>query len=184
MLKLDFLKIANSQEAVTHLSRELTMTDDFYQRSHDLLYEVKSCRLEADFFYDQPFVIGDYQVKAEIVVPSSRSLKAVDLQQSFHFSESYSMEAVTKEELADDQVIVAAKDGEIDVQTAVEDNLLLSIPTTVLTPEEKKQGLYPSGQDWQVVSEDKFLAGKENQINPAFAKLKVLLDKKNQPKDK
>lgn len=69
----------------------------------------------------------------------------------------------------------------IDLQTAVEDNILLNIPVTILTEDEKKNDIYPEGKGWEVVSEKSFEEGKKNQINPAFAKLKVLLD--NQDND-
>ena len=72
----------------------------------------------------------------------------------------------------------------IDLQTAIEDNMLLNIPTTILTPEEKEKDIYPEGKGWEVVSESAFEEGKKNQVNPAFAKLKVLFDNNENNKKK
>ena len=62
--------------------------------------------------------------------------------------------------------------------------MLLNIPTTILTPEEKEKNIYPEGQGWEVVSESAFEEGKKNQVNPAFAKLKVLFDNNENNKKK
>ena len=62
--------------------------------------------------------------------------------------------------------------------------MLLSIPTTILTPEEKEKDIYPEGKGWEVVSESAFEEGKKNQVNPAFAKLKVLFDNNENNKKK
>ena len=49
--------------------------------------------------------------------------------------------------------------------------------------EEKEKNIFPEGQGWEVVSEASFEEGKKNQVNPAFAKLKVLLDGQDNDKD-
>ena len=85
------------------------------------------------------------------------------------------MDQPTKAEAAEEMdPIVKVEDNQIDLQTAIEDNILLNIPETILTDEEEKEDLYPKGSNWEVVSEQSFEEGKKNQINPAFAKLKDL----------
>ncbi|MCT7880756.1 MAG: DUF177 domain-containing protein, partial [Lactobacillus crispatus] len=99
------------------------------------------------------------------------------------FTENYLDRKPTKEELEENDTIVQVENDQIDLQTAVEDNILLHIPTTILTPEEKEKNIFPEGQGWEVVSETSFEEGKKNQVNPAFAKLKVLLDGQDNDKD-
>lgn len=53
-----------------------------------------------------------------------------------------------------------------------------------MTPEEKEKNIFPEGNGWEVISESAFDEGKKNQVNPAFAKLKVLLDNQNDKNDK
>lgn len=184
MLELSFSRIQNSREPLTHIEREVEMRPEFFKRSKDLLIDAKNVKVIGDLFYQEPFVTGSFHVTADLVVPSSRSLKPVDYHEDFTFTENYLDRKPTKEELEENDTIVQVEDDQIDLQTAIEDNILLHIPTTILTPEEKEKNIFPEGQGWEVVSEASFEEGKKNQVNPAFAKLKVLLDNKNDNQDK
>lgn len=183
MLELSFFQIKNSREPLTQISADLTFADGFYQRAKDLVYEVKSAHVEGQLFYDEPFVTGNFQVEANLLVPSSRSLEAVPLKQKFSFVENYSDHEPTQEE-KELLMIIPLDDDRIDVQTAVEDNMLLNIPSTVLTKEEAEEDLYPEGQGWEVMSEQDFAGQKKDQVNPAFARLQGLLDKMQAEEDK
>lgn len=182
MLEISFAKIQNSAEPLVHIERDVEMRPEFFKRSKDLLINAQNVHVTGDLFYQEPFVTGNFQVTADLVVPSSRSLKPVKYHEDFAFTENYVDRKPTKEELEDNDTIVQVEDDVIDLQTAVEDNMLLNIPTTILTPEEKEKNIYPEGKDWEVVSEAAFEEGKKNQINPAFAKLKVLFDNDDQKK--
>lgn len=176
MLEISFSKIQNAAEPLTHIERDVEMRPEFFKRSKDLLIDAKNVHVSGDLFFQEPFVTGNFHVTADLVVPSSRSLNPVDYHEDFTFTENYIDHKPTKEELEDNDTIVQVEDDVIDLQTAVEDNMLLNIPTTILTPEEKEKNIYPEGKDWEVISESAFEEGKKNQVNPAFAKLKVLLD--------
>lgn len=185
MLSINFSQIKNSKEPLTPIDQQVTMRPEFIERSKKLIYEVKNVTLTGNLFYHPPYVTGDFHVKTDIVVPSSRSLAPVDYQQDFHFSENYTEDAVPKEKLDESEIpIVKVENDQIDLQTAVEDNILLNIPITILTPKEKKDGIFPKGDGWSVISEEEFAESKKDQVNPAFAKLKVLLDENNDSKNK
>lgn len=183
MLELSFSRIQNSQEPLTHINRDVEMRPEFFKRSKDLLIDAKNVKVSGDLFYQEPFVTGSFHITADLVVPSSRSLNPVDFHEDFVFTENYLDRKPTKEELEENDTIVQVEDDQIDLQTAVEDNILLHIPTTILTPEEKEKNIFPEGKGWEVVSEASFEEGKKNQVNPAFAKLKVLLDGQDDDKD-
>ncbi|WEV50553.1 DUF177 domain-containing protein [Lactobacillus sp. ESL0731] len=185
MFTISFSQVESSKAPLTHIEREVAMRPEFLERSQKLLYKVENVRLDGDAFYNEPYVTCDLHVTADLVVPSSRSLEPVTYHEDFRFSENYSEDAVSKEELeASETPIVQVEDDQIDLQTAIEDNLLLHIPTTILTPEEEDQDIYPEGNGWAVISEAEFDEGKKNQVNPAFAKLKELLDQKDNQQDK
>lgn len=182
MLEISFSKIQNSTEPLFHIEKDVEMRSEFFTRSKNLLLDAKNVHVAGDLFYQEPFVTGNFHVTADLVVPSSRSLKPVKYHEDFTFIENYIDRKPTKEELEDNDTIVVVDNDKIDLQTAVEDNILLNIPVTILTPEEKEKNIYPEGQGWEVVSEAAFEEGKKNQVNPAFAKLKVLLDDKDNKK--
>lgn len=177
MLSLNFSKIKNSQAPLTHIEREVETRPEFLERSKKLLYEAKNIKVAGDLFYQEPYVTGNFKVSCDLVVPSSRSLNPVPYHEEFTFTENYTQDKPTKEELDENPDPIVLVEDEIDLQTAIEDNILLNIPTTILTDKEKNDDVYPEGKDWEVISEKAFDEGKKNQINPAFAKLKVLFDK-------
>lgn len=185
MLSVNFSKVKTSSAPLTHIDRNLELRPEFLQRSKKLLYDAQDIHVTGDLFYDEPYVTGNFEVTADLTVPSSRSLKPVKYHEEFKFTENYTIDKPTKEELDDNpDPVVKVEDDIIDLQTAVEDNVLLNIPTTILTPEEKKDHIFPEGKDWEVISEKDFDEGKKNQINPAFAKLKVLLQNNDDKKNK
>lgn len=175
MLTINFLSIKNDASPLTHIEEDVTMREEFLERASQLLFKAKNIHVSGDLFYQEPYVTGNFHVTADLVVPSSRSLKPVEYHQDFTFTENYSLDQPTKAEAAEEMdPIVKVEDNQIDLQTAIEDNILLNIPETILTDEEEKEDLYPKGSNWEVVSEQSFEEGKKNQINPAFAKLKDL----------
>ena len=177
MLTLSFSRIKNSSAPITHVEREVEIRPEFLERAKKLLYKAENIQVTGDLFYDEPYVTGNFHVEADLVVPSSRSLKPVSYHAKFSFTENYTQDKPTKEEIEENpDPIVLINHDQIDLQTAVEDNILLNIPSTILTPEEEDDDVYPEGNDWEVVSEHDFEEGKKNQINPAFAKLKVLFE--------
>ncbi|MGM9911106.1 DUF177 domain-containing protein [Lactobacillus porci] len=183
MLKLSYFQIKNSREPMTVVDADLDFGSDFYERAKNLVIDVKQAHVSGQLFYDEPFVTANYQVKADLVVPSSRSLAPVPLQQQFSFVENYSDHEPTQEEKEMGLFIIPLADDDIDVQKAVEDNILLNIPTTVLTKEEEEEDVYPEGQGWEVVSEAEFAEEKKDKVNPAFAQLQGLLDQMKAEED-
>lgn len=180
MLTLNFAQIKNSKEPLTHIECEVQPEKEFLKRSQNLVYQVKNIKLSGAVFYNQPYVTGDFHVVAQLVVPSSRSLEPVDFQEDFHFSENYTDTDVAKEESAESEIPIVKVENEIiDLQKAIEDNILLHIPTTILTKKEEQENLYPRGKGWSVISEDDFVKEQKEQVNPAFAKLKDLFTENN-----
>lgn len=185
MFTINFSQVKNSKEPITSVKQEVQVRSEFLERSKNLVYEVKNVIVTGQLFYNSPYVTGDFRVKTKLVVPSSRSLAPVDFKQDFRFSENYTEDNVSKEKLDESEIpIVKVDDDKIDLQTAIEDNILLNIPITILTPEEEKEDIYPEGEGWSVISEETFDKSKQDRVNPAFAKLKTLFDENNNNKDK
>ena len=180
MLKFSYLQIKNSRNPLTHVDENVELSKEFFDRSKELLEDANNVHVTGDFFYDEPFVTGNFTVEADVVAPSTRSLKPVEMHQKFSFTENYSEVEPTQEQLDEEDTIVTVKDDTIDLQKAVEDNLLLSLPSVILTPEEEAKGDFPEGEGWKVVSQEAYKEQQSNKENPAFAKLKDLFkDEKN-----
>ncbi|HJE44707.1 YceD family protein [Levilactobacillus namurensis] len=119
-------------------------------------------------------VAVDARVKADLTVPSSRSLTPVDLPVDFRMTEYYVSDAAATQRFEKTDVVMVVPDDLIDFDKAVGDNIILQIPMHILSDAEQQGAAMPEGQDWQVVSEadlDKVEA--ENQsVDPRLAKLK------------
>lgn len=89
-------------------------------------------------------------------------MKPVKLHQEFNFTENYSEVEPTQEQLDEEDTIVTVKDDKIDLQKAVEDNLLLSLPSVILTPQEKVKVISLKERDGRLFL--KRLIKKNNQI--------------------
>lgn len=178
MLKYSFSQIKNDRNPLVEVDEDVELSPEFFERSKELLTDAKNVHVKGQFFYDEPFVTGNFTVTGDVVVPSTRSLKPVSMHEEFNFTENYSEVKPTQEQLEDEETIIQIKDDKIDLQTAIEDNLLLNLPSVVLTEDEEK-GNYPEGQGWKVISEQEHEDENKNKVNPAFASLKHMFDEDN-----
>lgn len=181
MLQYSFEQLHDQTSLPKKVDEDVTITPAFKKRSQRLINAAHNLHVQGHFFADGDYVTGSFQVTAEVEAPSTRSLQPVLLHQDFNFTETYCDHQPTAEELENYPDLIVAEDGMIDLQTAVEDNLLLSLPSTILTPAELKDNLYPHGQGWEVISEQEAAKTQKDKPNPAFAKLKGLFppDKDN-----
>lgn len=137
---------------------------------------------------DQNVFIVNFKAETTLTVPSTRSLQPVDVPTVVTETEIFAPEDedVSRFEEEDQMVMTMEDDDIVDVEKAVEDYLILSIPTQVLTPAEQNENIMPSGQGWQVISEsdyNKQKADHDEQPNNAFAQLKNLFDNDSSDND-
>lgn len=114
------------------------------------------------------------QVTADLTVPSSRSLAPVDFPVNFKMTEFYVSDPTAVQRFEKTDVVMVVTDDQIDLDKAVGDNIILQIPMHILSNAEQQGEAMPTGQDWEVVSEENLEAvEKENQpVDPRLAKLK------------
>ena len=119
-------------------------------------------------------VVVDAQVKADLTVPSSRSLTPVDLPVDFKMTEFYVSDPAATQRFEKTDVVMVVKDDQIDFDKAIGDNILLQIPMHILSKAEQQGSEMPTGKDWEVVAEEDLeKVEKENQsVDPRLAKLK------------
>ncbi|MDO4912417.1 MAG: YceD family protein [Lactobacillus sp.] len=174
MLAINFNRIRNSDQALTEISEPVELRPEFFERSKKILTDAKNVKVTGSLFYDDPFVIGSFKVTADLVVPSTRSLKPVEFHQEFKFTENYYQTSYDPEMVGDDEVLVKIDGDLIDLQTAVEDNIILNIPERILAPDEEDE--FPEGKGWKVISEADFDKQEKASKESPFAALKDLFD--------
>jgi len=114
------------------------------------------------------------KVKADLTVPSSRSLEPVQLPVDFQMTEYYVSDPAATQRFEKSDVVMVVPDDVIDFDKAIGDNIILQIPMHILTDAEQEGAAMPEGKDWQVVSEaDLSKVEAENKpVDPRLAKLK------------
>lgn len=122
--------------------------------------------------------IVDAMVSAGLTVPSTRSLKPVDIKCEAKLQETYLAPGFipeSKESLADD-IVIELESHELDLQKSIEDSIILAIPSKVLSNEEASDNKLPKGNDWEVMTEESHKTSNQNRSeeDSPFAALKDL----------
>ena len=126
--------------------------------------------------------VSHLKINGTLTLPSTRSLMPVALQINLAIEELYVLEETQpSQEVQDDldETVIVIENDQIDLQTAIEDHIILSIPTQIFTADELANQTMPEGEGWSVISEDEYadqLEDEKEQPNPEFEKLKGLFD--------
>lgn len=119
--------------------------------------------------------ILNYTAEVTITLPSSRSLKPVELPVTLNVNEIFMTEEqfIKEEDQTIKAEVLSLEKSMINLNESVEDNLLLAIPVQVLTKEEKEKQEMPKGEDWEVISEEQYWQNKQetNKVDPRLNKL-------------
>ncbi|MGT2948976.1 YceD family protein [Streptococcus devriesei] len=130
--------------------------------------------------YDDGLYLLNYELSYTISLPSSRSLETVRQAKSLFINEVFieNSQLEDKKDLVDEDLVLILEDAAIDLEESVIDNILLNIPLKILTEEEKQSQNLPSGQDWNLLSEEDYqnLQKEKKEKNSPFAALDGLFD--------
>ncbi|PIO83226.1 nucleic acid-binding protein [Loigolactobacillus backii] len=183
-MKWSLLELEKYRETPLNIKETLDLKQSLQTRNADLL-DVSPVLVTGLIALDGNKVITSLKVKVTLTLPSTRSLKPVTLPLDFAVSEIY---APAKQAASDEQSdsVIPLEDGSLNLDKAVEDNILLQIPLKILTTSEQQGDAdMPKGSGWEVISEDTYnqrQVAKKKQVDPRFAQLKGLFDS-NQPED-
>lgn len=154
----------------------LDLEKDLKERRKDLI-AITPVKVRGTFVVDSRGVVGSFNVKTELTLPSTRSFVPVTIPLDFDFSEYYVSQHQTNLSQFDDlDVVITLEDDILSLDKVVEDNILLQIPIQILSDDEKNAKLekMPQGENWNVLTEQQLEenAHKKEKIDPRMAKLK------------
>lgn len=175
MLKWTIQELLRHQQAPLTFAETLDLEAELKARDPEII-SVAPLTATGSVQADEGDLLVTVKLAGQMVIPSTRSLAPVTWPLNFSFSEVYAGANSDPEKYDDGQLVLELPDEELDLQSAISDHVLLSIPMQVLTPEEAANDEMPSGEDWQVVSEEEAQAAAKATPNPAFNKLKQLFD--------
>ncbi|MFS1663013.1 DUF177 domain-containing protein [Streptococcus sp. zg-JUN1979] len=159
--------------------RKLELNDLLVKRNPEIL-AVDNIHAVGVASYDDGLYLLNYTLTYDITLPSSRSMMPVSLSEKQLVDEVFIevSHVVQKEDLVEQQLALVIEGDAIDLAESVADNILLAIPLSVLSEEEKAESSMPSGQDWAVMTEEQYdtlQAQKKKETNP-FSALEGLFD--------
>lgn len=171
-----------SKKKNIQFQEKLELTESLKERSKEVL-DMTVAELTGQVSYDDGIFMLDYKLEVELILPSSRSLAPVKYPMEIFVSEAFSQDQsmISTDDSHPENMIFFLEGDSIDLDESVIDNIILEIPLRILTEEEEKddQSL-PSGNNWQVISEERFAELKEEQKlekKNAFSALDGFLDK-------
>ena len=178
-VKISLKQLENSQGMPVYFEEEMQVEDNLKSRD-DTILVVSPAVAKGFLVYQNETVIAQVTCAVDIPLPSSRSLEPVVVPLSIEIVERYIPKGTSFEEQELTEIVIPLETDWIDLQPAVEDHILLSIPLQVLSPEELSEDRMPSGQDWEVISQDELslrrTVAKEQQIDPRLAALQSFFD--------
>ena len=170
-----------------HVKEQLGLNEMLTERFPDQVLAVAPVMVDGYVSFKDGDVMLMLKVKTTLTVPSSRSLKPVQLPTEVEITEFYLSDAAHLENYeADEAALVLDEDQKIDLDEAVGENVLLAIPLRVLAEDESEDGDdMPTGTGWEVVSEEEYIdkGSKSNTVDPRLAKLKELLPDQDNEND-
>jgi len=176
MLNWDIQDVRRYKDKPFEFKETLDLTKELQSRTDEIL-DAAPVEVSGQLFNDHGVVISDIKVSTVLKVPSTRSLLPVELPTEIRINEAYNIDDVAAEDLEDYSVVIQVDEDNptINVYESIVDNILLSIPSKVLTKKEEEDNIMPSGKNWSVISEEEFKKqNEEEHVNPEFAKLKGL----------
>lgn len=176
MLQVSELK---KRQEPKHFAVNLEIGSILKDRNPEII-DIKDVLAEGTVVYEQGLFILDYSLDYTIILPSSRSMKEVSLTEHKLIQELFieESEVSNKKDLVEENLVLVLNEPVINLEESVIDNILLNIPLQVLTEDEKSSEDFPTGQNWEVLTEEQYLqlkADQKKETNP-FASLQGLFD--------
>lgn len=179
MLNWSYETLLRKNKQGTKFSEILDLTEVLAERTKNMIQRAHGLEVTGELRVVRGYLRVKAHVKGEIVVPSTRSLTPVTLPLDFKIDEAYTSEEPSpdvEEVLLEEELLVLDND-QVDIQKAVEDHVILQVPTQVLTEAERLEKQMPSGNEWEVMTEEAYEAQQEEHKNNPFAGLNRIFDR-------
>lgn len=154
---------------------QLNIKNIMKERFPDLIIDITPVKVDGYLTLDNDDAILSAHVCGEVTVPSSRSLEPVVLPIDFEMNEIYINDEQHLNRYDEDETVIILDQPVIVLEDGVIDNIVAQIPIQVLTEEEKLNDDLPSGDGWNVISEDDYSSKSKKKIDPRLSKLKDIL---------
>ena len=152
--------------------QDFDFAQELQERNREVL-DIQNIVARGQAQYENGLYFLDYTLTYKITLASSRSMAPVDREEAYTVHEVF-----VQKDLLEDDLVLPFEGDSIDLAASVADNILLHIPLKVLTPEEEAGASMPTGNDWQVLTEEDYQKQQmeKKEANSPFASLQGLFD--------
>lgn len=161
-MKWSIRELTQNRNKEVHFNEELEFTKKDFA-TIERLRKVNSINVDGSWFYNEHEgrVYADIHVTGEAIVACSITLEDLPLEIDISTSEIFSFEE------DDESADYFIDDNIVDLMPIVEQLIVMAIPMKFA-----KEGVeYPSGKDWEVLSEEDLIYEEDDSIDPRLAKL-------------
>lgn len=157
-MKWSLLELRKYQDEPLTFSQTIDLKKKLLERDASIL-DIQPILIDGLVTVSKAEYIVHYTVSTTITVPSTRSLTPVSLPLNFMVDEVFMTpeQYQQRNDLIPEEDILILENDMLDLYESVEDNILLAIPTQVLTEEEVHSTEFPKGEGWEVISEEDYL---------------------------
>lgn len=179
-LKWALNELKKIQDEPLQLNGTIDLENSLKERDREVI-SAEPVKISGLIEYEDTYI---YHVTLTILtrmqLPSTRSLKPVEVSIDFPFYEIYlgPYSSMAEKDFVENEIVEQLTEDILDLRKPIEDAILTHKPTQVFTEEEKKSDDLPSGKSWKVLTEDKYsetnFHSSDEEGDPRFAVLKNL----------
>nr|WP_321314808.1 YceD family protein [uncultured Ligilactobacillus sp.] len=175
-MKWSLNELRQAKEKPIQFEETLDLESALKQRRSDII-SLTPVKVKGIFTLDSRGILGGFNVKTTITVPSTRTFEPVKIPLDFDFSEYYVSEHQDDLSQFDSLDVVIKLDNDIlSLEKVIEDNILLQIPMQILSKKEQEATVdeMPQGENWDVLTEKQIEEDSRHnhEIDPRMVKLK------------
>ncbi|MHC9532486.1 YceD family protein [Dellaglioa sp. L3N] len=175
-MKWSLVELKKQSDEPLQVDEMLNLSEGLMSRNKTIT-SVSEVHVTGILSADQQDVIGHFNVSLTVEMPSTRSLESVDVPLNFSVDEFYvGYRDKALERFDKNDVVIVLEEDMLNLNSVIEDNVLLQIPMQILTDDERKAEELPTGDDWEVLTEDKLVQVRKEKVDPRFASLQNFFD--------
>ncbi|MGX7197615.1 YceD family protein [Enterococcus olivae] len=184
-MKWSLLELRKYQDMPLTFEETLDLKNELMERDNQII-DLAPVNVKGLVTVGKQEYLLHYTANTVITLPSTRSLEPVELPLQFSVDEVFMTpeQYQQKDELVPEEEILILETQTLDLSDSVADNLLLEIPMQILSEEERNTNELPSGDDWEVLSEEDYQRQQESKeqttTDPRLAKLASLFEEEEE----
>lgn len=160
-MKWNFSELLKYKQEPMKFQEELNLEELTQKMFGDIILSLAPVQVEGWAQMERDDVVIHAHVTGELTTPSTRSARPVEFPLDFMIDEVYIRDTDHAERYEIEESVILVQDDVIDFSEVLAQYIFLQIPLQVLAEGENEEAM-PTGDGWEVMSEEDYLAEQEN----------------------